>query len=104
MIERLIEAPTHRTVVRVSTERFKRGNSYFSGKALRFVKKLSSGYNILDEEASMVGYYDMFESFHHSLEDLEDGLYILDYASVWRCWETGHTEPEGLKLTPYVHE
>lgn len=95
------EQPKHLCVVKLTTESFKRGDTYFSGKSLRVMKRLSRGYDMLKEEVLLLGVYDFFDSIELDISELDDGLYVLDYSSFWTDWETGHSEPEGYKLTPY---
>jgi hypothetical protein len=93
--------PEHLCVVRLSTERFNRGDSYFTGKSLRVMKRLSRGYNMLKEEVDLLGVYDFFSDIESDMNKLPDGLYVLDYSSFWTDWETGHSEADGYKLKPY---
>lgn len=92
----------HLCVVKLSTERYQRGDTYFSGKSLRVMKRLSRGYNMLREEACLLGVYDFFSDIDVDIHKLPDGLYVLKYSSFWTDWETGHSEAEGYTLTPYV--
>lgn len=45
----------HLCVVKLQTERFQRGDAYFSGKSLRVMKRLSKGYYMLREEVMLCG-------------------------------------------------
>lgn len=41
-------------IVKIKTEAFKRGDSYFYGKSIRVIKRLTT-FDILKEESDMVG-------------------------------------------------
>lgn len=91
----------HLTVVRLTTERFKRGSAYFTGKSLKVMKRLSKGWDILNEEVQLMGVYEFFDYFYNDIQELSDGLYVLEYDGLHKCYETGHQEYDGYKLTPY---
>ena len=87
-------------VVRVQTEAFKRGDSYFYGKSIRVLKKLTE-YDVLHEECQAVGVQEGLENLIN-INIVDDGLYqiVIGHAS-YDC-ETGYLDDWDLKLIPYV--
>lgn len=89
-------------VVRVQTESYKRGNTYFYGKSLRVIKGKTT-YDLIHEEAQAIGLQDALENILN-LNELENGLYEFVIAN--RCYdvESGYLDDWDWRLVPYKEE
>ena len=88
-----------RCVVRVQEEAYLRGNTYFYGKSLRVVKRLTT-FNIIAEEAQNVG---MDEAMRNILNvfDVDNGLYEIVVTNQSYDIESGYLDDWSWKLIPY---
>jgi len=89
----------YQCVVRVQTEAYKRGATYFYGKSLRVLQKQST-FDLLKEECDSVGITDGIENILN-LHKVGDGVYSLVAVNLTEDPETGYTDGWDLKLTPY---
>lgn len=92
----------HKTIIKLGTECYLRGSTYFVGRTMRTMKRLSTGWDILNEEVAFASGVEEFMSMITTdFYNLPDGLYELSYDGFWKDWETGDSEVESYKLTPY---
>lgn len=89
-------------VVRVGTEAYKKGDTYFHGRTVRVMKKLTD-YNLLSDEADAVGTLEALEGITN-LHSVEDGLYIIAVCNPSYDWESGIIDGYDLKFTPCIYE
>jgi len=92
-----VETPhdNNRTIVRLKTKTFKRGNEYFYAKVLTTLKRKSKGHDLLNDE--ICEEIDLL-SLIDNLQQVDDGVYELDYINMTEDWETGFCEPNGYIL------
>ena len=89
------------TVVRLSTENFKKGNSYVNAKVLTVLKMKSKGFDMLNDQIQYeIQELELIENLHTS----DDGIYELQYSGVSKDYETGEVEYDGYILVEYQHE
>lgn len=86
-------------IIRVATEAFKRGDTYFYGRTIRVMKKISE-FNYLDEDCKQVGVLEAIENILN-INTVEDGLYRLEMCNVSKDHETGWVDDFNFKLTPH---
>ena len=89
----------NRTVVRLKTETYKKGNSYYVSKVLTSLKRKSTGFDILNDSVSE-NVEDM--EFIEGIYDLSDGEYELIYNEVYQDYETSEWDFYGFKLIPLI--
>ena len=90
-------AINHVTVVRLTTSSWNSGGQIHVKKTLRFLKRKSSGYNILTEDCDAIG-VDGVVSRITNINDVEDGMYEIVVCDEIKCWETGFIEDYSYKL------
>jgi len=88
-----------RCVVRVQSETYKRGDSYFIGKSIRVIKRHTE-FDILYEEVNNIGISDALENISN-LDSVGSGLYELVPHNISYDCETGYVDDMELILTPY---
>lgn len=86
-------------IVKVSTEAFERGGTYFYGKSLRLLKRLSN-YDLLKEECDNIGIADALEQILN-LNSVKDGKYQLIGCNISRDIESGYIDDWDLQLIKY---
>lgn len=89
----------NRCVVKVQSEAYKRGDTYFYGKSIRVLQKLTS-YDLLKDECDNIGIYDGLENIIN-LQNVEDGRYYLEAVNISRDCETGYIDDWDFKLIPF---
>jgi len=85
------------TIVRLSTESYKKGNSFVLSKVLTTLKRKSKGFDILNDGVS-----DEIEDMMliENIHELPDGEYEIVYSGLHTDFESGGTEFDGYKLIP----
>lgn len=89
----------NKCVVNVKTESYQRGKSYFYGRTIRVLERLTT-YNQLKEEVDMVGTFEALGGIIN-LDSVEDGVYNLVCVNKTYDWESGNIDSCDLKLVPY---
>lgn len=89
-------------VVRVQTEAFKRGDTYFYGKSVRVLKKLT-GYDLIHEEVGNIGIQEALENILN-LGEVQNGVYELVIGHRSYDIETGYLDDWDFRLIPYVED
>lgn len=90
----------NKTVIRLRTEMYCRGNSAFIKKSLTTLKKKSTGYNLLIDD---IGHCDANEVLSRivNLDECKDGLYILTTTNVSTDYWSGYVDDYDYILLPY---
>lgn len=83
-------------VVRVQTEAFKRGDTYFYGKSVRVLKKLTS-YDLIHEEVGNIGIQEALENILN-LGEVQNGIYELVIGHRSYDIETGYLDGWDFRL------
>ncbi len=86
-------------VIRITTSCWHDSRGLYSKKSIKFLKRKSTGYNILTEDCMNIG-ADEVMSRIINLSDVLDGVYRVDICNVSKDWETGNIEDYDFKLTP----
>lgn len=89
-------------VVRVQTEGYKKGDTYFYGKSVRVLKRKTT-FDLIHEEVSNIGVIDGLENIIN-LVNISDGLYEVVVAHESYDCETGYLDDWSFKLVPYIEE
>jgi hypothetical protein len=90
-----------RSVVRLATSCWQDiSGAIHIQKSLRPLKRKSSGYQFLQEDASMAG-VDLVFNRITNLSQCEDGIYEVRTCNEYKDWETGHIEDYDYVLVPY---
>ena len=89
-------------IVRVATEAYERSGTYFYGKTLRVLKRLSN-HDLLKDECNSVGISECLENITN-LKEVDDGKYRLLACNFSTDYETGWTDGWALKLIKYEDE
>lgn len=89
-------------VVKVGTEAYKRGDTYFYGKTLRILKKLTT-LDLVAEECMNIGIQEGLENILN-LRNCDDGVYNLIVTNISKDYESGYVDDWDLKLFPYTGE
>lgn len=86
-------------VVRVQTEAYKKGDTYFYGKSIRVLKRKTT-YDFVKDEVDNIGTIDGLENIIN-LNDVSNGVYevVVDHESY--DIETGYLDDWNFKLIPY---
>jgi hypothetical protein len=85
--------------VRVGTEAFKRGDTYFYGRTIRVIKKKTE-VDYLYDDCQQVGTQEAIENILN-INTVKDGLYQLVFCNVSKDCETGYIDDFNFKLVPY---
>lgn len=88
-----------KTICRIKTDWFNRGDSLVKQKSIRVLKRKSSGFDLLNESANMVGVEDALEDIVN-FDECDDGIYQLITNNWSTDWETGLIEDVDFKLIP----
>lgn len=86
-------------VVRVGTEGFKRGDTYFYGRTIRVIRRKTK-YDLLHDDCQQVGIQEAIENILN-INSVEDGLYQLLMCNISKDCETGYIDDFNLKLVKY---
>jgi hypothetical protein len=92
----------YRTVVRLSTNVYMRGDALVQERRIYTLKRKSIGYNVFEDDLEMIG-----TEVWNSIKDINntpDGKYIIDMCNMSRDWESGTIDEWDLCLTPYTEE
>ena len=92
-----------RCVVRLTTSFFKSGSRVVMQKSLNVLKKMSVGFNIMDEDVSMSGVEDFFDNLTN-INDCPDGIYLVSTCNESTDWESGFLDDYDYVLIPYQVE
>lgn len=90
---------TKTCVVRVGTEGFKRGDTYFYGRTIRVIKRKTE-YDLLHNDCQNVGIQEAIENIVN-INKVDDGLYQLIMVNVSKDYETGHIDDFNFNLVKY---
>lgn len=89
-----------RVVVRVRTSIWRDKRGLHQRKDLTFLRRKCFGYNILDEDAVMIGADAVLDRITN-LDECPDGLYLVVTCNhLSRDWETGAIEDYDYRLHP----
>jgi len=86
-------------VVRLSTGTWHDKRGLYQRKTLSFMKRLSSGYQVLREDAGMIG-ADLVMDKIINLDSCKDGLYRVVTVNESRDWESGYVDDYDYELVP----
>ena len=92
-----------RLVVRVTTNSYFDKKGLYSKKSIKFLKRKSFGFNILDEDAKGIG-ADNVISRIINLNKVDDGIYEVITINQSRDWETGYVDDYDYELVEYKEE
>jgi len=87
-------------VVRLRRSFWHDNDGAYQRTSLRYLKKHTKGFNVFDDDCSMVGAEDVIQRIVN-LERCEDGIYQLTTCNAHRDWETGHVEDWDYQLLPF---
>lgn len=91
----------HREVVRLRTSYWSdKGGVHMKKSLTRMRRKSVGSFELLNEDASMVGGDAVWEKIVN-LHECRDGLYIFTTCNERRDWETGIVDDYDYKLLPY---
>ena len=94
------EVPS-RCVVRLTTCCWGTDTGLHVKRALRYLKRECTGYNILYEDIQNMGADEVMKSITN-LDECKDGIYEVIVCNEWSSWECpGIIEDYDLKLIPY---
>ena len=88
------------SVFRVKTSYWKSSRGLHARKDITLLKKLSSGYQILQEDSDTIGADKVMERIVN-LNEVEDGLYEVILVNQTYEWEKGHIDDYDYELVPY---
>lgn len=97
------EPKQHREVVRLRTSYWQDKRGIHIKKDLIPMRKMSFGYQILEEDAPIAG-VDQLVRHIVNLHELKDGLYESVTCNESRDWETGYVDEYDYKLIPFKEE
>ena len=87
-------------VVRLRRSFWHDNDGAYQRTSLRYLKRHTKGFNVFDDDCSMVGAEDVIPKIVN-LEKCEDGIYQLTTCNAHRDWETGHIEDWDYQLLPF---
>lgn len=91
-------------VVRLVTSFWKdNGGGINIKRTLRPMRKLSRGFQYLENDCDMVGAEDLFGMIVN-LDQCKDGVYLVDTCNISTDWETGIVDDYDYKLVPFEEE
>lgn len=91
------------TVVRLSRSYWHDKNGAYQRVSLRYLKRHTKGFNVFDDDCSMVGAEDVIRKIIN-LDKCDDGVYELVMCNMYNDWETGHVEDWDYQLVPFSLE
>lgn len=89
---------TPRCVVRIKTAYWHSPRGIHMRKDITYLRRLCSGFNILEEDAANIG-ADVWENIDHKLDELTDGIYEVTTCNHSHCTETGYLDAWDLRFT-----
>ena len=84
-------------VVRVSTSYWSDDRGLHCKKDITYLKRKSSGFNLLEDNASDCGAEEVFPRITN-LSECKDGIYRVDVCNVIKDWDSGYVEDYDFKL------
>lgn len=84
-------------VVRLTTTAWKDSRGVHLKKSLNFLKRKCKGFNILDEDCSMVGAEEVIPRITN-IDTVDDGIYRVVTCNESRDWESGCVDGYDYKL------
>lgn len=94
------EEPPSVSVLRVKTTYWKTKRGIHTRRDITTLKKLSSGYQILEEDSDSFGVDEVMQKIVN-LHEVEDGLYEVTLVNKGYDWETGYLDDYDYELIPY---
>lgn len=92
--------PERREVVRLTTNCWRDKRGLHIRRSLTTLKRQSSGYQILEEDCSMIGADEVVRQIVN-LDECEDGVYLVVTCNESKDWETGFIDSYDYKLLPF---
>ena len=92
-----------RCIIRLSTSAWRDKRGIYLKKEIRYMRKLCTGYNTLEEEADSIGLIEAIQRIVN-LDKCSDGIYEVLVCNESRDWETGYTDDYDLQLAPFNPE
>ena len=89
-----------RCVVRLRTSSWSDKNGINTKRSLTFLRRKCKGYNMLEEDASMIGAEEVIPNIIN-LDACRDGVYEVVSCNESRDWETGIVDDYDYKLIKY---
>ena len=90
-------------VVRLATSYWRDERGLHMKKSLSYLRRKSSGFNWLEEDASCIGADEVLENVTN-LPAADDGIYRVIICDQHRDYETGIIDDYSYKLVPFVDE
>lgn len=87
-------------VVRLRRSYWHDNDGAYQRTSLRYLKRHTKGFNVFDDDCSMVGAEDVIPKIVN-LAKCKDGIYQLVICNAHRDWETGHVEDCDYQLLPF---
>lgn len=94
------DVPTQ-IVVRLRRSYWHDNDGAYQRTSLRYLKRHTMGFNVFDDDCSMVGAEDVLRKIVN-LHKCKDGVYILKTYNSSIDWETGYVEHWDYILTPFT--
>ncbi len=94
------EDKENQTVVRVVTTFWHDGRGLHTKRSLNLLKRMSFGFDILQEECINVGAEDAAKNISN-LHKVVDGIYEIIACNISRDYESGYVDDWELMLVPY---
>jgi hypothetical protein len=88
-------------VVRVKTSVWADKKGLHTRRDVLYMNRLSSGYNILQEEMSATNDAEYVAHLLLNLNNIEDGLYAVQRTNCSHDFETGYIDSYDFKLVPF---
>lgn len=87
-------------VVRLRRSSWHDNDGAYQRTSLRYLKRHTKGFNVFDDDCSMVGAEDVIPKIVN-LAKCKDGIYQLAMCNEHKDWETGHVEDWDYQLLPF---
>jgi hypothetical protein len=97
------ESTKSETVVRVETSYWTSKRGLHSTKSVKYLRRKSTGYNILEEDIGMSDAEGVFKRIVN-IDTCVDGIYRVICCDVQRDWETGNIDDYNYQLVPWKGE
>lgn len=98
-----IESPDNRCVIKLTTSSYATTKGIFTVKSLRYAKRLSYGFNVLQEDISNASADDVIKSITN-LNECKDGFYEVITCNHSHDYESGYCDDYDLKLIQYTKD
>lgn len=96
-------APANVCVVRLVTTWWYNNRGIHQKKSLNYLRRKSSGWNIIEEDCSNGGVDFVFNHIVN-LDSCDDGIYEVIACNFSTDWETGYVDYYDYKLIPYEED